>query len=76
MHDPFWAYAMECEGDLPTRRGKLNRVVQQIVQFIHQTGYEEIPYDVIVHVLEDNDIYDDLTQEEQQYITDEVNALA
>lgn len=29
MFDPaFYLYAMECEGDLPTRQGKINKVIK------------------------------------------------
>ena len=31
MSDVFWAYAMECEGDLPTRQGKINKVIKLMV---------------------------------------------
>lgn len=34
----FWAYAMECEGDLPTKRGKM-------VAFARELRNEENPHD-------------------------------
>ena len=31
MHnDLFMAYAMECEGDMPTRRGRLNKAIKEL----------------------------------------------
>lgn len=32
MNDIFWAYAMECEGDLPTKRGKMNAFVKELLK--------------------------------------------
>lgn len=29
-NDAFFLYAMECEGDLPTRKGKLNKVAKML----------------------------------------------
>ena len=32
MNDTFWLYAMEQEGDLPTRQGKIQKVIKLLAQ--------------------------------------------
>lgn len=32
MNDAFWLYAMEQEGDLPTRQGKIQKVIKLLAQ--------------------------------------------
>ena len=54
------AYQMECCGDLPTRRGKVNRLIRDAIEAA-QAGAEEINLDV-----------DDLSREEIDYILKEL----
>ena len=54
------AYQMECCGDLPTRRGKVNRLIREAIEAA-EAGAEEINLDV-----------DDLTREEIDYILKEL----
>ena len=69
MSDVFWAYAMECEGDLPTRQGKINKVIKLMVaagpmcnDFATQCKiYDEVGIDS-----------DTFTDQEVQYIESEV----
>lgn len=68
----FSLYAMECEGDLPTRRGKLNKVVRLLIaagpdanDFAKQCEiYDEVGIDS-----------DTFTDDEIIYITREVERL-
>ena len=58
---PFTLYAAECEGDVPTRQGKINKLIKTL----RALGYEEYEagYD---------DLYD-LTASEIEYINSELS---
>lgn len=66
---PFMMYAAECEGDIPTRTGKINR-------FIKLLAAAPNPNDPIVqlNIAKDCDIVD-LSSTERNYIESEVNRL-
>ena len=72
MDNIFLAYAMECEGDLPTRTGQLNKVVKELVEFVHNTGAEEISTEHINYLLDKYDL-DNLSEYEQNYLQTELN---
>lgn len=61
--DVFTAYAMEMEGDLPTRQGKINKLINTIV--------ENIDADTENVSISNCDI-DDLSPQEIEYIRAEV----
>ena len=58
---PFTLYAAECEGDVPTRRGKINKLIKTL----RELGYEEYEagYDDLC----------DLTTSEIEYINSELS---
>lgn len=72
MDNIFLAYAMECEGDLPTRTGRLNKVVKELVEFVRDTGAEEISTEYIDYLLDKYDL-DNLSEYEQNYLQAELN---
>lgn len=72
--DPFMLYAMECEGDMPTRRGQLNQAVKRFVEYIHCTGDTEVPYDVVNEILDSCGLCT-LTQDEENYIIAEIDSI-
>jgi len=72
--DPFWAYAMECEGDLPTRQGNLNKVLKELVAFVRNTGANEISTDHINYLLDQYDL-GELSLQEKNYLQTELNHL-
>lgn len=73
MCDPFILYAMECEGELPTRRGQLNQAVKRFVEYIRYTGDAEVPHDVVNEILANCGLWS-LTQEEENYIVAEIDS--
>ena len=75
MNDIFLAYAMECEGDLPTRTGRLNQVVKELVAFVHNTGAEEISTEHINYLLDKYNLHN-LSESEQNYLQTELNFWA
>lgn len=72
MDNIFLAYAMECEGDLPTRTGRLNKIVKELVEFVRDTGAEEISTEHIDYLLDKYDL-DNLSEYEQNYLQTELN---
>ena len=73
--DPFWAYAMECEGDLPTCTGRLNQVVKELVAFVQDTGADEISTEHINYLLDKYNLRN-LSKSEQNYLQAELNFWA
>ena len=72
MDNIFLAYAMECEGDLPTRTGLLNKIVKELVEFVRNTGAEEISTEHINYLLDKYNL-SNLSEYEQNYLQTELN---
>ena len=40
MNDAFWLYAMECEGKISTRKGRLNRAIKMLANSVNPNNIE------------------------------------
>ena len=64
MNDAFWLYAMECEGKISTRKGRLNRAIKMLAnsanpnsietqtQIFEQVGLSMITYEEAKYIEE------------------------
>lgn len=68
-NEAFTMYAMECEGDLPTRQGKINKVIKLMVAAGPMCNDFATQCDIYDEVGIDSDTF---TDQEVQYIEREV----
>ena len=67
---PEMLYYMECEGDMPTRAGRINAVIKEI----KSTPPHHISEDEFEQVLNNHDLsYEELTYRELSFIIESIN---
>jgi hypothetical protein len=67
---PEMLYYMECEGDMPTRTGRINAVIKEI----KSTPPHHISEDEFEQVLNNHDLsYEELTYRELLFIIESIN---
>ena len=67
---PEILYYMECEGDIPTRMGRINAVIKEI----KSTPPHHISEDEFEQVLNNHDLsYEELTYRELSFIIESIN---
>jgi len=67
LDDLFFMYQMECEGDLPTRRGRLNKAIKELT-----AADDPNDYATQMSIFTANDLLP-ISNEEIEYIESEVN---
>jgi len=67
LDDLFLMYQMECEGDLPTRRGRLNKAIKELT-----AADDPNDYATQMSIFTANDLLP-ISNEEIEYIESEVN---
>lgn len=65
--DPFMLYAMECEGDIPTRRGQIIAAARQIGETARANGSIDIDIEVDPNEFTEDEL-DLLIQEIERYV--------
>ena len=67
---PEMLYYMECEGDMPTRTGRINAVIKEI----KSTPPHHISEDEFEQILNNHDLsYEELTDRELLFIVESIN---
>lgn len=67
---PEMLYYMECEGDMPTKTGRINAVIKEI----KSTPPHHISEDEFEQILNNHDLsYEELTDRELLFIVESIN---